>query len=110
MSGPIWVEGKHAGLPLVPGLEPFLAIKENGDGAVVMDLDQHVLLEATCLYLQSGATQELSERIHQRLSFLGWSSLSEAGTASLASTGHEGKLADYQYLPRHIQCREVELS
>jgi len=68
---------------LMPWFQTFFAVDENGDGPVVMNLDQHILLE--------------------RLSLLGWGSVSKAGAASFSSASKEGKLTYYQYLATDIQ-------
>ncbi len=82
---------------------PVCTIEEDGDRAVVMDLDQHMLLEATSFDIKPSGSQELGECVHKRLSIFRGSSLCEAGATSLAGAGEKGELADYQRLTSYVQ-------
>ena len=86
-----------------------MAVDENGDGAVVVDFDQHALLKATGVYLDPLSAKQLHECVHQRLCLFGRSGVGEAGATSLACTGVEGELADNQCLAVSFQQREIEL-
>jgi len=81
----------------------FLAVDENRNRTVVVNLHKHMFLEAAGFDLQASVTHKLYEFIKKRLGLLGWSGIGEAGAASFACAGVESKLAYHQYFTGDIE-------
>lgn len=90
--------------------EEFAGIEEDGDRAIIHEVDGHVRLEDACLDANAGSSQRGDEFLVERFAEFGRSSQNEAGAAAAARVGVESELRDGENGAACVEKRAIHLS